>query len=200
NLDPGDPSYDIKQLAVECATKRMYPDVLSYDKIVELTGSFKAPMGCRSFLQGWTDAEGNDVVEGRMNLGVVTLNVPRIALETRGDLDAFWALLDERLDTVHDALLYRVERCKEAVPANAPILYRHGAFGQRLAPSDDVDQLFRDGRATVSLGYIGLYEAAAAFFGGDWESNPEAKEFTLRVLRTLADHAKAWTAEHHYQF
>ena len=157
-------------------------------------------MGCRSFLQGWTDAEGNDVVEGRMNLGVVTLNVPRIALETRGDLDAFWALLDERLDTVHDALLFRVERCKEAVPANAPILYRHGAFGQRLAPSDDVDQLFRDGRATVSLGYIGLYEAAAAFFGGDWESNPEAKEFTLRVLRTLADHAKAWTAEHHYQF
>ncbi len=200
NLEPADPNYDLKQLAVECSTKRMYPDILSYDKIVELTGSFKAPMGCRSFLQGWTDAEGNDVVEGRMNLGVVTLNVPRIALETRGDLDAFWALLDERLDTVHDALLYRVERCKEAVPANAPILYRHGAFGQRLAPSDDVDQLFRDGRATVSLGYIGLYEAAAAFFGGDWESNPEAKEFTLRVLRTLADHAKAWTAEHHYQF
>ncbi|PFG36619.1 ribonucleoside-triphosphate reductase class III catalytic subunit [Flavimobilis soli] len=200
NLDPGDPSYDIKQLAVECATKRMYPDVLSYDKIVELTGSFKVPMGCRSFLQGWRDAEGRDVVEGRMNLGVVTLNVPRIALETRGDLDAFWALLEQRLDIVHDALVYRVERCKEAVPANAPILYRHGAFGQRLAPDDDVDQLFRGGRATVSLGYIGLYEAAAAFFGGDWESDPEAKEFTLKVLRTLADHAKAWTAEHGYQF
>jgi ribonucleoside-triphosphate reductase len=200
NLEAGDPNYDLKQLAVECATKRMYPDVLSYDRIVEITGSFKVPMGCRSFLQGWSDEDGNDVVEGRMNLGVVTLNVPRIALETRGDQDAFWALLDERLATVHDALVYRVERCKEAVPANAPILYVHGAFGQRLAPGDDVDALFRDGRATVSLGYIGLYEAAAAFFGGDWEHDPEAKEFTLRVLRTLAEHARSWTAEHGYQF
>jgi ribonucleoside-triphosphate reductase len=200
NLEAGDPNYDLKQLAVECATKRMYPDILSYDKIVEITGSFKVPMGCRSFLQGWSDEDGNDVVEGRMNLGVVTLNVPRIALETRGDLDAFWDLLDERLATVHDALVYRVERCKEAVPANAPILYVHGAFGQRLAPDDDVDALFRDGRATVSLGYIGLYEAAAAFFGGSWEHDPEAKEFTLRVLCTLAEHARAWTAEHGYQF
>jgi anaerobic ribonucleoside-triphosphate reductase len=200
NLEPDDPNYDLKQLAVECATKRMYPDILSYDKIVEITGSFKVPMGCRSFLQGWSDAGGEDVVEGRMNLGVVTLNVPRIALETRGDLDAFWALLDERLATVHDALVYRVERCKEAVPANAPILYVHGAFGQRLAPDDDVDALFRGGRATVSLGYIGLYEAAAAFFGGSWEHDPEAKEFTLRVLRTLTERARAWTAEHGYQF
>jgi ribonucleoside-triphosphate reductase len=200
NLAADDPNYDIKQLAVECATKRMYPDILSYDKIVEITGSFKVPMGCRSFLQGWADEDGRDVVEGRMNLGVVTLNVPRIALETRGDLDAFWALLDERLETVHDAMLYRVERCKEAVPANAPILYVHGAFGRRLAPGDDVDALFRDGRATVSLGYIGLYEAAAAFYGGAWESDPEAKEFTLRVLRTLSTRAREWTARHGYQF
>lgn len=200
NLEPGDPNYDLKQLALECATRRMYPDVLSYDKIVEITGSFKVPMGCRSFLQGWSDDEGNDVVEGRMNLGVVTLNVPRIALESCGDLDAFWSLLDERLDTVRDALLYRVQRCKEAVPANAPILYVHGAFGHRLQPEDDVDALFRDGRATVSLGYIGLYETAARFFGGEWESDPAAKEFTMRVLRTLAGRAKAWTAEHGYQF
>lgn len=200
NLDPDDPNYDLKQLAVECATKRMYPDVLSYDKIVEITGSFKVPMGCRSFLQGWTDEDGEDVVEGRMNLGVVTLNVPRVALEARGDLDAFWALLDERLVTVRDALLYRVERCKEAVPANAPILYVHGAFGRRLQPGDDVDALFRGGRATVSLGYIGLYEAAAAFYGGAWEQDPQAKEFTLRVLRALAAHAQAWTDEHGYKF
>lgn len=200
NLRPEDPNYDIKQLAVECATKRMYPDILSYDKIVEITGSFKVPMGCRSFLQGWQDADGNDVVEGRMNLGVVTLNVPRIALETRGDIDAFWALLEQRLETVHDAMLYRVERCKEAVPANAPILYVHGAFGQRLRPDDDVDTLFRNGRATVSLGYIGLYEAAAAFFGGDWESDPRAKEFTLRIVRTLAERAQEWTDRHGYKF
>ncbi|EYR62614.1 ribonucleoside-triphosphate reductase [Actinotalea ferrariae CF5-4] len=200
NLEPGDPNYDIKTLAVECATKRMYPDVLSYDKIVELTGSFKAPMGCRSFLQGWTDTDGNDVVEGRMNLGVVTLNLPRIALEAGGDMAAFWDLLDQRLDTAGDALLFRIERCKQAVPANAPVLYQHGAFGKRLAPDEDVDQLFRDGRATVSLGYIGLYEVATAFFGGSWESNPKAKTFTLDVLRHLARRAAEWTDEHGYKF
>ena len=126
-----------------------------------------------------------------MNLGVVTLNLPRIALETRGDRDAFWALLDERLDDRRsDALLFRVDRCREATPGNAPILYRYGAFGQRLDPDDAVDQLFRDGRATVSLGYIGLYEAAAAFFGGAWEGDAEAKDFTLDILRTLAAHAQ----------
>ena len=199
NLEPGDPNYDVKTLAVECATKRMYPDVLNYDKIVELTGSFKAPMGCRSFLQGWEDEAGNDVVEGRMNLGVVTLNLPRIALEARGSLEVFWALLEERLVTMHDALLYRVERCKEAVPGNAPILYVHGAFGQRLTPLDDVDTLFRGGRATVSLGYIGLYEVATAFYGGQWESNTEAKQLTLDVLQSLNSHAKEWTAQSGYQ-
>ncbi|WP_083259712.1 anaerobic ribonucleoside-triphosphate reductase [Cellulosimicrobium cellulans] len=199
NLDPGDPNHDLKQLAVECATKRMYPDVLSYDKIVELTGSFKVPMGCRSFLQGWRDEHGEDVVEGRMNLGVVTLNLPRVALEAAGDLDAFWRLLDERLETVHDALAFRIERCRQATPGNAPILYVHGAFGQRLAPDDDVDRLFRDGRATVSLGYIGLYEVAAAFFGGQWEHDPEAKTLTLDVLRSLHAHAARWTERLGYQ-
>ncbi|MCO7273824.1 anaerobic ribonucleoside-triphosphate reductase [Cellulosimicrobium cellulans] len=199
NLDPGNPNHDLKQLAVECATKRMYPDVLSYDKIVELTGSFKVPMGCRSFLQGWQDEHGQDVSEGRMNLGVVTLNLPRIALEADGDLDMFWRLLDERLETVHDALVFRIERCKEATPGNAPILYVHGAFGERLAPDDDVDRLFRDGRATVSLGYIGLYEVAAAFYGGAWEHDPRAKELTLDVLRSLHAHAAGWTARLGYR-
>ncbi|WP_448061766.1 anaerobic ribonucleoside-triphosphate reductase [Cellulomonas hominis] len=200
NLAPADPNYDIKQLALECATKRMYPDILNYDKIVELTGSFKVPMGCRSFLQGWTDEDGNDVAEGRMNLGVVTLNLPRIALEAGGSKEKFWSMLDERLGTARDALLYRIERCKEATPANAPILYVYGAFGQRLDASKPVDTLFRDGRATVSLGYIGLYEVAAAFYGGAWEGDAEAKEFTLDILRTLNGHTKNWSAEYGYQF
>lgn len=200
NLDPADPNYDIKELALECATKRMYPDVLNYDKLVELTGSFKTPMGCRSFLQGWRDADGNDVSEGRMNLGVVTLNLPRIALEAAGSKEKFWAVLTERLAITRDALVYRIERCSEASAANAPILYVYGAFGQRLAPSDPVSSLFKGGRATVSLGYIGLYEVAAAFYGGAWESNPEAKEFTLEVLRELARNAASWTKAHGYQF
>lgn len=200
NLEPSDPNYDIKLLAVECATERMYPDVLSYDTIVKLTGGFTMPMGCRSFLPAWVDDEGRNVVEGRMNLGVVTLNLPRIALEANGDQNVFWSLLAERLQTVRDALVYRVQRCAEAVPANAPILYVHGAFGRRLAPTDEVDELFRDGRATVSLGYIGLYETATAFYGGRWENDPEAKEFTLRVVRRLADSAAKWTDRYGYRF
>ncbi len=133
NLEPDSPNYDIKQLAIECATKRMYPDMLSYDKIVELTGSFKVPMGCRSFLQGWKDENGQDVTSGRMNLGVVTVNLPRIAMESAGDKDKFWEIFAERMAIAKDALVYRVERVKEATPANAPILYQYGAFGKRLA-------------------------------------------------------------------
>lgn len=132
NLEEGSPNYDIKRLALECATKRMYPDVLSYDKIIELTGSFKVPMGCRSFLQGWKDENGVEVNSGRMNLGVVTVNLPRIALESEGDLNKFWEIFNERMNIAEDALVYRVERTKEATPANAPILYQYGAFGRRL--------------------------------------------------------------------
>lgn len=200
NLNPEDPNYDIKQLALECATKRMYPDILNYDKIVELTGSFKVPMGCRSFLQGWKDENGQEVNVGRMNLGVVTLNLPRIAIESKGDQNKFWQLLSDRLEIMKDALLYRVERCKEAIPANAPILYMYGAFGKRLSRTDSVNELFKNRRATVSLGYIGLYEVASAFFGGEWETNPEAKAFTLDIIKELKANADAWGDEYGYHF
>ena len=200
NAQPTDPNYDIKQLALECATKRMYPDVLNYDKIVELTGSFKVPMGCRSFLQGWKDEQGEEVNVGRMNLGVVTLNLPRIALEAQGSQEKFWQILNERLAIVKDALVYRVERVKEAKPANAPILYMYGAFGKRLATQDAVDELFKNKRATVSLGYIGLYEVASAFYGGAWEDYQEAKNFTLDILKELKKNADNWGNEYGYHF
>ena len=116
NLRETDPNYDIKELALECATKRMYPDILNYEKITELTGSFKVPMGCRSFYKDGKMSRGEDVTSGRMNLGVVTLNLPRIALESEGDMTRFWELLEERLEIMEDALLYRVDRCKEAKP------------------------------------------------------------------------------------
>lgn len=200
NLEKQDPNYDLKQLAIECATKRMYPDVLMFDKIVELTGSFKVPMGCRSFLQGWKDANGHEVNDGRMNLGVVTLNLPRIALESNGQMDTFWDLLNERLEIVADALVYRVKRVKEAKPENAPILYMYGAFGDRLQIEDNVDELFNNKRATVSLGYIGLYEVATCFYGPDWENNSEAKIFTLDILRHLKAKADALGEQHGYHF
>ena len=200
NLEEGTPNYDIKQLALECATKRMYPDVLSYDKIVELTGSFKVPMGCRSFLQGWKDENGVEVNSGRMNLGVVTVNLPRIALESEGDMNKFWEIFNERMNIAEDALVYRVERTKEATPANAPILYQYGAFGHRLGKEESVDQLFKNRRATVSLGYIGLYEVATVFFGNSWEHNPDAKEFTLDIIRDMKRRVEEWSDQYGYHF
>ncbi|EQB22960.1 anaerobic ribonucleoside triphosphate reductase [Streptococcus equi subsp. zooepidemicus SzS31A1] len=200
NLEPDSPNYDIKTLALECATKRMYPDMLSYDKIIELTGSFKSPMGCRSFLQGWKDEQGQDVTSGRMNLGVVTMNLPRIAMESNGDMDKFWELFNERLHICKDALVYRVERVKEATPANAPILYQYGAFGKRLAKTGNVDELFNSRRATVSLGYIGLYEVATVFYGGQWEHNQEAKDFTITIVKEMKKACEAWSDEYGYHF
>ncbi|MFQ8308662.1 anaerobic ribonucleoside-triphosphate reductase [Streptococcus pyogenes] len=200
NLEPDSPNYDIKTLALECATKRMYPDMLSYDKIIDLTGSFKSPMGCRSFLQGWKDENGQDVTSGRMNLGVVTLNLPRIAMESNGDMDKFWELFNERMLISKDALIYRVERVTEAKPANAPILYQYGAFGKRLEKTGNVNDLFKIRRATVSLGYIGLYEVASVFYGGQWEGNPDAKAFTLSIIKAMKQACEDWSDEYGYHF
>ena len=195
NLKPTDPNYDIKQLALICATQRMYPDVLMYDTITKITGSCKTPMGCRSFLPAWRNKQGELVESGRMNLGVVTLNLPRIAIESKGNKEDFWEIFKERLQICKDALDYRAKRCCEATPQNAPILYMHGAFGKRLQPEDKVKQLFDNKRSTLSLGYIGLYEVATIFYGGDWEKNKEAKDFTLDIMRHMKECVDKWTTE-----
>lgn len=200
NLNPTDPNYDIKQLALECSTKRMYPDLLMYDKIKELTGSFKTPMGCRSFLQGWEDENGKEVNSGRMNLGVVTVNLPRIALEARGNRELFWQIFDEKMRLAKLALDYRIERTKQAKPENAPLLYMYGAFRKRLKRTDSVDEVFKNSRATVSLGYIGLYEVGATFFGPKWEDNPGAHDFVLEIAKRMHDLCADWEKEEGYHF
>lgn len=201
NLDPEDPNYDIKQLALECSTKRMYPDLLMYDKIKELTGSFKTPMGCRSFLQGWTDPEtGKEVNSGRMNLGVVTVNLPRIALEAHGDKQLFWEIFQEKMNICKIALDYRIKRTKEAKPENAPLLYMYGAFGKRLKRTDSVDEVFKNSRATVSLGYIGLYEVCTTFYGSNWEHSKEAHDFAIAITKAMHDLCAEWEKEEGYHF
>lgn len=201
NLDPEDPNYDIKQLALECSTKRMYPDLLMYDKIKELTGSFKTPMGCRSFLQGWTDPEtGKEVNSGRMNLRVVTVNLPRIALEAHGDKQLFWEIFQEKMNICKIALDYRIKRTKEAKPENAPLLYMYGAFGKRLKKTDSVDEVFKNSRATVSLGYIGLYEVCTTFYGSNWEHNKEAHDFAIAITKAMHDLCAEWEKEEGYHF
>lgn len=199
NLEQDDPQYYIKRLALQCAAKRMYPDIVSYDKIVETTGSFKFPMGCRSFLGKWTDHNGDEVHEGRNNLGVVTLNIPRIALDANGDQETFWKLLDERMELVKRALDVRVERLREVTSDVAPILYQHGACGIRLAPGEQVfDKLFANGRASVSAGFIGLHEVSEIIkFSDDrhvFESK-EKKDFLLAIVKRMKSFIERWKQE-----
>lgn len=129
-----------------------------------------------------------------MNLGVVTLNLPRIALETE-TTDEFMKLLNERMDIAHNALKQRIISVKKAKPENAPILYKEGVFGHNLKDGESVEKLFNNQRATISLGYIGLYEVGAKFFGGEWEDNKEAKEFTLNILKTMKEQCLVWANE-----
>jgi len=171
NLNPEDRNYDIKQLALECASKRMYPDIISAKNNREITGSSVpvSPMGCRSFLSKWEDENGKEILDGRNNLGVVTINLPRIAIEASRTDDihaAFWRILDERLEVCFDALMTRIKSLEGVKASVAPILYTEGAFGVRLKPDDEILELFKNGRSSISLGYIGLHETLLMFGSG----------------------------------
>ncbi|MFT4172355.1 MAG: anaerobic ribonucleoside-triphosphate reductase [Rhodocyclaceae bacterium] len=202
NLKPGDPNYDIKQLALECASKRMYPDIISAKLNRQLTGSSQpvSPMGCRSFLSVWKDEKDREVLAGRNNLGVVSINLPRIAIRAQKDHVRFFQLLDENLTLAYKALMVRIQRL-EGVKANiAPILYTEGAFGVRLKPEDDILPLFKNGRASVSLGYIGLHEVALLMYGEHPFGNNAAQGFLREVVQYLALATQRWKRESGWGF
>ncbi|ACO75242.1 anaerobic ribonucleoside-triphosphate reductase [Laribacter hongkongensis] len=201
NHKAGDPNYDIKQLALECASKRMYPDILNYDEVVRVTGSFKTPMGCRSFLSKW-EQDGAEKHEGRNNLGVVSLNLPRIALEAQGDEARFWQLLDDKLAVAHDALLYRIERLKGVKARVAPILYMEGACGVRLKADDEISDIFKHGRASISLGYIGLHETVNALYGNAVHvfDSDALRDKAIAIVSRLRAATDRWKAETGYGF
>ncbi|EGR0057767.1 TPA: anaerobic ribonucleoside-triphosphate reductase [Vibrio vulnificus] len=201
NHKPTDPNYDIKQLALECASKRMYPDILNYDKVVEITGSFKTPMGCRSFL-GTYEENGELIHEGRNNLGVVSLNLPRIALKANGDEEKFYALLDEKLKLARRALETRISRLENVKARVAPILYMEGACGVRLKADQTIADIFKHGRSSISLGYIGIHETINALFGNQthvYDDN-ELREKALNIVKRMKKAVEAWTEETGYGF
>ncbi|WP_409422663.1 anaerobic ribonucleoside-triphosphate reductase [Pseudaeromonas sp. ZJS20] len=200
NHQAGEPNYDIKQLALECASKRMYPDILNYDQVVKVTGSFKTPMGCRSFL-GTYEENGELVHEGRNNLGVVSLNLPRIALEARDEAH-FYDLLDGRLRLAKKALLARIERLKDVKARVAPILYMEGACGVRLKADDNVSEIFKHGRASISLGYIGIHETVNALYReqGHVFDSQVLRDKALKIVQALRDAVDDWKAETGYGF
>nr|WP_154324470.1 anaerobic ribonucleoside-triphosphate reductase [Pantoea sp. 201603H] len=201
NRRPGDANYDIKQLALECASKRMYPDILNYDRVVEVTGSFKTPMGCRSFL-GVYEEEGQLVHEGRNNIGVISLNLPRIALEAEGDESRFWALLDQRLLLAKRALMTRIARLDGVKARVAPILYMEGACGVRLKADDEIAGIFKNGRASVSLGYIGIHETITALSGGQTHvyDDEGLRAKAVAIVERMRAAVEAWKEETGYGF
>lgn len=206
NLNPTDPNYDIKQLALECASKRMYPDILNYDQVVNITGSFKAPMGCRSFLGAYQDEQGKEIHDGRNNLGVVSINLPRIAIEAAQDETRFYRILDERLAIAKKALLTRIARLENTKARVAPILYMEGACGVRLNENDNIASLFKHGRASISLGYIGIHETINALYDITDShkqhifDSPVLREKGLAIVKYLHQAVKKWGEETGYAF
>lgn len=195
NMRAGDPNYDVKRLALYCASKRIYPDFQSVDNTVRDLGFNPTSMGCRSFLSYYENPETGEPVEyGRFNVGVVTLNLPRIAMQTENTSD-FMRLLDARAGIVREALDWRFDQVREATASQSPIHYVTGAAGVAMSPSEKVGDLVEGGYATASMGYIGVYEATARFYGGDWYSNREAVEFSVNIVRRLDELARSWKAE-----
>ncbi len=197
NRSPSDPNYAIKQLALECASKRMYPDILNYEQVVTVTGSFKTPMGCRSFLNVYEE-DGEQIHDGRNNIGVVSVNLPRIALQAKGDENQFYKILEQRLATARTALENRIARLENVKARVAPILYMEGACGIRLNADDNIIDLFKNGRASISLGYIGLHETINALYGHTQEhlyDSDTLREKALNIVRRLHATTEAWKKE-----
>ena len=199
NQRPQDPNYDMKQLALECASKRMYPDILNYDQVVNVTGSFKAPMGCRSFLGAYEEG-GEFIHDGRNNLGVISLNLPRIAIEAKGNEAKFYEILDQRLAIAKKALMTRIARLEHTKARVAPILYMEGACGVRLKADDNIAAIFKNGRASISLGYIGIHETINALFGRSIYDDEQLRQKGIAIVEYLSQATKRWKQETGYGF
>ena len=204
NISEDSPYYYLTKLAAMCTAKRMVPDYISEKKMLELkvdkngNGNCYPCMGCRSFLTPYVDENGKPKYYGRFNQGVVTINLPDVALSSGGDMDTFWRIFDERLELCHRALLCRHERLKGTLSDAAPILWQYGALA-RLKKGEPIDKLLFGGYSTISLGYAGLYECVK-YMTGKSHTDPEATPFALRVMQHLNDACKGWKAEHGIDF
>ena len=187
--------YDyLTKLAVKCSAKRMYPDYISAKKMREIyEGNVFSPMGCRSFLSPWKDEEGNYKFEGRFNQGVVSLNLPQIAIIADGDEEKFWKLLDERLELCFEALMCRHYALLGTASDISPIHWQYGAIA-RLKKGEKIDKLLYGGYSTISLGYIGIYEMTKLMKGVS-HTEPEGHDFAIKVIQYLRDTAARWKKE-----
>jgi ribonucleoside-triphosphate reductase len=213
NVHPGSEYYYLTELAAECTSKRMVPDYISKKVMRELkNGDTYTCMGCRSFLtpDRFTDVGVGNIAKaknyvpgkhryyGRFNCGVVTLNLPDVALSSGGDFDKFWEIMNERLELCHRALQCRHERLRGTKSDAAPILWQHGALA-RLEKGETIDQLLYGGYSTISLGYAGLYECVK-YMTGVSHTDDGGKPFALSVMKAMNDACAKWKAEENIDY
>ena len=212
NIKPKSKYYYLTKLAAKCTAKRMVPDYISekimkeYKKNEYGVGECYPCMGCRSFLtpdrfmslgnisKAKNYVEGKGKYYGRFNQGVVTINLPDIALTSGKDMDIFWKVFDERMELCHRALQIRHKRLSKVTSDVAPILWQHGALA-RLEKGESIHELLHHGYSTISLGYAGLYECVKYMTGHSHTDNGKGKEFGLEVMQRLNDCCKKWKAE-----
>ena len=205
NILEDSPYWYLTKLAAKCTAKRMVPDYISEKKMLELKvdkngeGHCYTCMGCRSFLTPYVDPEtGKPKYYGRFNQGVVTINLPDVALSSGGNTEKFWEIFHERLELCHRALMCRHERLLGTPSDVAPILWQYGACA-RLKKGEPIDKLLYGGYSTISLGYAGLYECVK-YMTGKSHTDPSATPFALEIMETMNAACRKWKAEHNIDF
>ena len=205
NIHEDSPYWYLTKLAAKCTAKRMVPDYISEKKMLELKvdkngeGHCYTCMGCRSFLTPYVDPDtGKPKYYGRFNQGVVTINLPDVALSSGGNIEKFWDIFDERLELCHRALMCRHERLKGTPSDVAPILWQYGACA-RLKKGEPIDKLLYGGYSTISLGYAGLYECVK-YMTGKSHTDPAATPFALQIMEAMNAACRKWKAEHNIDF
>ena len=204
NISEDSKYWYLTKLAAKCTAKRMVPDYISEKKMLELKvdkngeGHCYPCMGCRSFLTPYVDENGQPKYYGRFNQGVVTVNLPDIALSSGGNIEKFWRIFEDRMELCHRALLCRHERLKGTLSDAAPILWQYGACA-RLKKGEPIDKLLYGGYSTISLGYAGLYECVK-YMTGKSHTDPAATPFALEIMNALNAACKKWKAQHNVDF
>lgn len=205
NIHEGDKYWYLTKLAAQCTAKRMVPDYISEKKMLEYkidkngNGNCYPCMGCRSFLTPYVDTNGNPKYYGRFNQGVVTINLPDIALSSNGDVETFWEIFDERTELCHKALQIRHKRLEGTPSDVAPILWRYGALA-RLKKGEVIDKLLHGGYSTLSLGYAGLYECVKFMTGNSHTDGDKGEKFGLEVMQALNDKCNKWKKEENIDY
>ena len=194
NLNERDPNWDIAQLAFECMTKSIYPDILFVTPEQVKNETVVYPMGCRAFLSPWKDENGKEKYSGRFNIGATTINLPRIAIKNRGNEEAFYRELDRILKICKDNSVFRAEYLEKTVAEVAPILWMSGALAQK-DPKDTIKDLIWGGYATVSIGYIGLSEVSQLIYGKDFSQDEKIYEKTFNILKYISEKVEQFKKE-----